>query len=213
MKRTLIVWCAVSVAAVAALAQSTFQNLDFESARLLFTDPPFNRAIAPTNALPDWMAFSGSDQLSAVPYGAGGVFYPVMLSSQTNGGSLGGFFSVVLSGAGSAAGSISQTAQVPLNARSLLFMIGAFYYGPFSVSVDGQNLSFRAMSATPNYTLYGADISTFEGQTTTLAFESLGGITILDDIQFSSEPIPEPGVLALLLLGGGVLLCWRRGFR
>ena len=193
---------AASFLAISARGQSTFQNLDFESAQVLFNDPPSNYHIDATNALPGWEAFSGTTQLDSIPYDVGSTFPPVILYSKGGGGSLEGYFSVVLSGAGSAAGFISQTALVPVDARSLHFIIGTSYYGPFSVSLQGQDLSYTALSVTATNTLYGADVSSFQGETATLGFKSLGGITLLDDIQFSSQPIPEPLSIALLSLSG-----------
>ncbi len=177
--------------------QGTFQNLDFESAQLIYVDPPFNHVIATTNALPGWTAFAGTNQVLTVPYGDQGIYYPVMLFSQTNSGSISGFFSVVLSG-GSSAGSISQTGLVAADAQSLVFKVG-FLDGPFSLSLGGQSLSFVPISLTPKYTLYGADISAFAGQTATLKFTADGVVTF-DDIQFSSSAIPEPSAAALFAL-------------
>jgi hypothetical protein len=55
------------------------------------------------------------------------------------------------------------------------------------------------------------DISAYAGQTGQLLFsvppQSSGGI--LDNIQFSSTPVPEPGTFGLFAMGGA-LLAWRR---
>jgi hypothetical protein len=55
------------------------------------------------------------------------------------------------------------------------------------------------------YLILGADISVFGGQTGELRFSGGG---YFDNIQFSSEPIPEPGALGLLVLGA-LLLGWQ----
>ncbi|MDE3067565.1 MAG: hypothetical protein KGJ60_08435 [Verrucomicrobiota bacterium] len=63
-----------AVAAFGALAhcQGTFQNLDFEAARvILITNGPYYGDIATTNALPGWSAFAGTNQLSAIPFDNG----------------------------------------------------------------------------------------------------------------------------------------------
>ena len=209
---------------LSAVGQGTFGNLGFDSARLIYVDPPNNHTIAATNALPYWAAYSGTDQLNAIPYGLGGVITPVRLYSESTGGggALSGNYSVVLNFGGSAApqpGSISQNGLVPSDAESLLFEVGmGIYSGPLTVSLGGQDLSYIAISNAPNFTLYGATIpSTLVGKIATLTFAAgangASGLAMLDDIQFSSQPIPEPGVLALILLGSGVLLCRRRGFR
>jgi hypothetical protein len=66
-----------------------------------------------------------------------------------------------------------------------------------------------------NYTVWGADISSYAGQTGQLLFTTIADIPfasggLLDNIQFSSIPIPEPGVVGLLGLGGLSFLWHRR---
>jgi hypothetical protein len=107
--------------------------------------------------------------------------------------------------------SISQTGLIPVGTESLLFE--AYRVGPATLSVflGGQNVSYFAMSTTANYTVYGVDISAFAGQTETLNFSAFGPGSVknswtIDDILFSSSPIPEPSLSWLFLLGGGVFL-------
>ena len=101
--------------------------------------------------------------------------------------------------------SIGQTGQIPLNAQSLTYWGGAL-----QVSFDGQPLPFNAISNALNYTIWGVDISAFAGQTGQLLF-SAPGLTwsMLDNIQFSSIPIPEPNTLSLISICV-LFLCWRR---
>jgi hypothetical protein len=134
----------------------------------------------------------------------------------TNGGALDGNYSVLLQGGGTAPyASISQTGFVPVSAESLDFKAERFGVGvgTLQVSLGGQNLSYFALSNGPNYTLYGADISAFAGQTEQLTFSALDdqypNNWAIDDIQFSSEPVPEPTTFALAALGG-LLLGFRR---
>jgi len=221
MKNTLLTLAFIIIWTGLLQAQGTFQNLDFESARIIFDDPPYYKSIATTNALPDWSAFSGTNQLTNIPYGSGGLISPVMLRSQTNGGSLSGNYSVFLGfnsaspQPGNTIGSISQTGRVPADALSLLFEVGTgFYDGPLTISLGGQDLSYIAISNASNYTLYGADISTFAGQTETLTFTAgvNGGLANaeLDNIQFSQVAIPEPSAISLICLSSGVLFYVRK---
>jgi hypothetical protein len=126
-----------------------------------------------------------------------------------------GNFSVSLS-SGTPAASISQTGLVPVGTESLLFEAHADPFQEFlSVSLGGQNLAFSAISTSANYTLYGADIAAFAGQTETLAFSassplSVGSVWTIDNIQFSPSSIPEPSASCLLLLGSGALMYVRR---
>ena len=96
MKKSVACLLASLMGDVLSQGQGSFQNLDFESAQLIYVDPPVNRVIPTTDALPGWTAISNMVQLSAIPYGPAGVVYPVSLYSQTNGGSVSGFFSVRL---------------------------------------------------------------------------------------------------------------------
>ncbi|MDD5139103.1 MAG: PEP-CTERM sorting domain-containing protein [Verrucomicrobiales bacterium] len=73
-------------------------------------------------------------------------------------------------------------------------------------------IPINALSTGPNYTLYGGDISGFAGQTTQMTFSDVGifaNFWNIDNIQFSSSPIPEPSMLALCILGA-LLLGFRR---
>ncbi|MCX6929772.1 MAG: PEP-CTERM sorting domain-containing protein [Verrucomicrobia bacterium] len=102
---------------------------------------------------------------------------------------------------------------MPTYANSLLFKAegGGTWGGPLVVSMGGVELPFSAISAQTNYTLYGADISGFAGQVEQLMFTALPGVNnywTLDDIQFSTQLIPEPSVFGLAALGAG-LVAWR----
>jgi len=130
----------------------------------------------------------------------------------TNGSQLAGNYSVLLQGGETAsAATISQTGLVPASAESLTFLAvgdAPYPYEPdLQVLLGGQDLTFSAISNELNYTLYGANISTFADQMETLSFsapEATSGYNNweIDNIQFSSSPVPEPGTLALAILGG-----------
>jgi hypothetical protein len=202
MKTSITYLSATLIGIVLSHGQGAFQNLDFESARIVFTDP-FNHVIATSNALPAWSAFSGTNQLTSIPYGMGGYVTAVTLVSQTNSGSISGVFSVVLGagdGTAGVGGSVAQTGLMPADTQSLLFRVAnGFFGGPFSVYLGGLELPYVALSSAPNYTLYGADVSPFAGQAKTLIFMAVGNSLVkLDDIQFSSQAIPEPSAAALL---------------
>jgi len=97
--------------------------------------------------------------------------------------------------------SLSQTGLIPLTAQSLQFK--AKFVPPFiSVSLDEQPISSVPLQVTPGYTLFGADVTAFQGQTKELRFTlfspGVGSIFVLDSISFSNQPIPEPSVVCLL---------------
>lgn len=199
--------------------QGTFVNLNFESARVILdpSSPYYPNAINASNALPGWTvtgSFSAPDVLyNDVSLGAAAVSL-----QGTNGvePALQGNYSVLLQGstAGGPAGvSIGQTGQVSLSTESLRFY--GYNVINLQVTFDGQNLPYNAIGTGPNCTIYGADISAYAGQTGELLFSALpNGAALLDNIQFSTSPVPEPTVGVLFLCGAGVFGAnrWRRRF-
>ncbi len=93
---------------------------------------------------------------------------------------------------------------MPTNAASLYFYLSLL--SSLQVSFNGQVIPVIQAGSTANYAIMGANISAFAGQTVELLFSALpnSGNVLLDNIQFSSSPIPEPGTLALAALGGGL---------
>jgi hypothetical protein len=79
--------------------------------------------------------------------------------------------------------------------------------GTTTLSLGGQNINLIPLSSTANYTLFGGDISAFAGQVDELKISANFGATnhfysiYLDDITFSTSPVPEPGTGALLVCG------------
>jgi hypothetical protein len=173
-----------------ARSQGTFQNLDFESARLVF-DPELRT----TNALPGWAAFSGTDQLFTIPYNFF-IGIPTVGLYGSNSSVISGEFSVSLYNDGS----ISQNGLVPADAASLLLKVRNNDSFSLVVSLAGQSLPYIAISNGPNYTLYGADVSGFGGQAVALTLQSAREV-FLDDIEFSPQAIPEPSTLVFCCLG------------
>ena len=106
--------------------------------------------------------------------------------------------------------SLGQSGLVPSSTQSIQF------WGNISgmqITFSGQPLFFNILGTTANYNIYGADISTYAGQTGQLLFTlpPLSGNASLDNIQFSSSSVPEPSALAL---GGlGILLFGFRSWR
>jgi hypothetical protein len=100
--------------------------------------------------------------------------------------------------------SISQTGQIPLNSQSIT------YWGSgVEVFFNGQALSSIPIIVTSNYTVWGADISAYAGQSGELRFTAPWQRSgTLDGIQFSTTPIPEPRIFSMVALGG-LLLAWR----
>jgi len=221
--------CSVAFAAVAVFGQGSFQNLNFESAYGLPGLLPSGggSTVSVTNGVPGWNVFIGTNQQSSMLYnslGAGSSTFSVYdtnftapVNSLTP---LEGNFSVMLD-AGVTGNfiptdvSISQTGLVPVNTQSIFFEAKPGNWN-LLLSLNGQNISFVALLSTANYTLYGGDISAFSGQTTQLEFTAVANPSVdvnlwfLDNIQFSTQAVPEPATWCLLIFGGLCLLFFQR---
>jgi hypothetical protein len=106
---------------------------------------------------------------------------------------------------------------VPSTAQSLEFE--AVTVGTFSVSFAGNELEPIAISSVQGadgmtYTLYGASISAWAGQTGALEFTADFDVHdpyfVLDDISFSPQTVPEPSPLALTGAGALLFALYRR---
>jgi hypothetical protein len=184
-----------------AKAQGTFQNLDFEQGNP--GSVAFAQNVPVATVLPNWFAYYGDVQQTDVGYNVittGATQISLVGGSQFH---IDGNYSVLLQ-PGPSGASISQTGLVPLGSDSLLFEANGS--GPLDVFIGGQNVSFSAVGSGPNYTLYGANISAWTGDSESLTFLAVadgspGGVT-LDDISFSTSVVPEPNPIALTAIGG-----------
>jgi len=196
-----------------------FINLDFESARIIpiVGGPNYPYDIATSNAVPAWTVLIGGNPISQITYNDPALGSTFVTLWATNGAQISGNYSVLLQGGLTASSaSISQTGLVPVSAQSLLFYgAGNSPTTPvIEVSLGGQNLPLMVISNALNYTVYGADISAFAGQIKALTFSALEASNgyndwNIDNIQFSSTPVPEPSGLVLAALGS-LFLGFRR---
>ncbi len=191
-----------------ASAQGTFQNLSFEDGVLVpIPDDPFGR-VQFSAAMPGWTGYLGDNQIDWLLYNflfLSDAGIAIWGPNQPQAGLFHGEFYLVMQNAfpvPTVSPAIAQIGIVPATAQSLRFYLAQ---GDMVVSFNGQALPLSVLGSAPTGNLYGADISAFAGQTGELRFRGVG---YLDHIQFSAEPIPEPGVLGLFALGV-LLLGWQ----
>jgi hypothetical protein len=213
--------------------QETFQNLDFELANPVSAhDPGQPSAVTVASALPDWTLYCGTLQQTEVfqntyslGQAAGDIFGPNYpdAGAPPNGtpGTIDGNYTAVIQ-AGTqnfntfVSTSLEQAGMIPAGDNSLTFKAWAYATTSFSVSFAGNNLPLLNLGTGPNYTLYGADISAYAGQTGLLDFtanaQSAPSLLALDGITFSPNTIPDPNTLALVFLGGVAfgVRAWRK---
>lgn len=231
--------CSCSVVILFSLARTVsaqgFLNLNFEQATVTPASPGYTPSdavdpISAASALPYWTVTEDSTVCTAV-WGS-----PVALDETSvalvygSNSPIQGNYSVQLTAYADApaglyrSSSISQTGTIPLDAQSIQFLLsspsqaGSVPANPI-VTLDGTPISLSVISQSDGVTLMGGNISAFAGDTETLAFlcqASTGGTFPanenyfnLDDIQFSTTPVPEPTTLALSVIGG-LFFTWRR---
>jgi hypothetical protein len=219
---------AVSFAFVRNISGQDFVNLDFEQASINtapsgFTPWDAYDPISAASALPCWTVSEDStictaiwgepvalDETSVALVSAGYTpiqgSYSVQLSAYANAPS--GYFH---------SSSISQTGFIPIGTQSIQFLIsrpsqaGSVQPNPI-VTFNGTPVSLSEISQSGGIITMAGDVSAFAGTTAVLTFlceATQGGafpadenIFNLDDIQFSAQSVPEPGILGWLALGG-----------
>jgi len=226
-----IITCGLLLLGRFGYAQETpFQNLDFEQANPVssHTDPT---VVTAASAFPGWLVYCGSVKQTqayqnnyALNLATGDIFgpnYPSAGPPQTGApGIIDGSYTAVVQGGPQGLGSaivdtsLKQTGTIPAADTSLIFKAWDNGHTGFSVSFAGNSLSLLNLGSGPNYTLWGADISPYAGQTGLLAFTATAqyapSLWELDDITFSTQAVPEPSPLILAGFGGLMFLLRRR---
>lgn len=204
----------------------TFENLNFESARNLGTPPSSSESAA--NAFPFWTVTAPS----AVCYDNYSLSGGSVSIIDTNANSSGLEFSTIqgkyfcllegLNGppffGGMGPTSIAQTGYVPATAKSITFW-GSDHN--LQISFAGNSLTFIPVGTGANYTIYGADISAYAGQTGLLEFDAPAGLSDsyadgagageIDNIQFSSQPVTFPE-LTIVYTNQEIIVSWPATF-
>ena len=181
-------------------SQGTFQNLNFENPIPPLTPGP-NGLVPTANALPGWTAYINDNPRDFVFFSniaLGSPSISVVDSLSPGYQPIQGNYSVFFRSAG-----LGQTGQIPNDASSLFFLREPLSF--FLASFGGQSIPLVEFGASGNNIIMAGDISMFAGQAGELRFVGTG---LFDDMQFSNQPIPEPGTFCLFGLGA-LLLGWR----
>lgn len=221
------------VALVVTRASATpFQNLDFEEA---FTSAGFPGMHFPPSqpgvdvdgpfALPHWTTTNyspGKVIYDTIALDSAAVSVHDVLSNlaQSSQLPLEGDYSVLLQ-AGSSAGqpsrgvSIAQIGDVPLGTMSLRLMHRSVTPHNFlEITVDGVVIPMIVLSNVGGLEMLGGDISSFAGMAAELKIEAridpnppnfTRSWNVIDAIEFSPVPVPEPGAGTLGLVGSALL--------
>jgi hypothetical protein len=204
----LLVSLVLGAAVSTGSSQGTFVNLDFEHPIL----PLLQGQALASRALPGWTSYDAGNPSSWV-YCNDRTLCAAAVTLQGPGSAdskLQGQYSVTVGGAceGGYTAAIGQTGQIPASAQALLFLCD-LYESHLQVTFAGQPISVFTMARAADYRIVAGDISGFAGQTGELRFTALPNDgAMLDDIQFSPVPIPEPTVSDLAALGAAAL-AWR----
>src|ERR1039457_146039 len=214
----LLFFCLPIFCASPSVRAQAFTNLNFESASLV---PAGGFYVQFNQAFPGWTGTVGGVQqtlalsnnayldtsgISIINHGWSNPFAGFGFPNAGSGGLIQGNYTAILQ-AGlygvPADTSLSQTGLVPANVQSLQFeahqeVDGGSPIIPFAVTLGGQTLSLITISNALNYTLYGANISSWAGQTAQLSFTVFAEnphldnqYLYLDAIQFSTQSIPD----------------------
>jgi hypothetical protein len=231
-RNLLLVSLGLFCGALSAPCQGTFQNLGFEAASIVHAPGYPADDFLFGQAFPGWTGYVGGVQQ--------GLTYYNVLTMSTAGFSIldtaynpleqppygglieGSYTAVLMAGAAgvnqTAAATLAQMGLVPTGTESLQFKAQLSPHisrASFAVTLGGQTLSLVPLESGANYTLYGADIHAFAGNTAELDItvntypnQFAAEYLFLDSIEFSAQAIPEPGLLGLSALGA-LLFGWR----
>lgn len=207
----------VLAASVATSADGqAFTNLDFEAAIVAPANPPFG-FLDWNLAAPGWSHSSGADS-GIVYYGGthlGLTQWFLLTDSATQpGGVLSGTYSMrFASGHESNSESapwvnayLSQTGVIPNDAKSLTLLAN----GPLGLSINGTSIPLVSLGG-PSF---AADVSSYSGSAVEIRFTNVSlqifDAVSIDNIGFSTSPVPEPATWILFCMGAVVAPVCRR---
>jgi hypothetical protein len=219
MKRNLALFLLIVGLAGPSFGQGTFANLNFENAIVVVNDPTFG-FLDWNLAAPGWGHSSGSD-LGIVYYrsehlGLTGYYmlYNSISPVYAPGTHLAGQYSLGFSSGYAHSGQgapwqynyLSQTGGIASNIQSFRLLAR----GPFEVFVGGVQIPMQSLGGN----LYAGNISAFAGTTTDFRIVNTATTihtpVVVDNITFSTIPVPEPSIGALAGVGLAAWLLVRK---
>jgi len=215
LTKTIIITIALVFSRADLLLGQGFVNLNFESAKFVVPDPLNPYEVSATNAIPGWIPYYAGNPVSLVLSNtvslSGGWVSVFGTNNDVFVPQIQGNYYIWLAGANYTGNEtpvgIGQTAQIPIKATSFTF----WGYWAGTITFGNQVLSVFQTGSTANYNIYSVDVSSYSGQTGELLFTTLlAGGAVIDNIQFSTTAVPEPGSLALIALGGALFAIRRK---
>jgi hypothetical protein len=226
---------ALSVLATLAASGQAFVNLNFEQANVSGPVDSLGRLPA-TNALPGWQTDVGTSPTSLVYFNTSdldqmtvGIYNslaPVFIPHPV----LGQFTAYLEGDLGSitsGVASIAQTGLIPAAAKTIRFATTSTSDLPglnpsLYLLINGTAAPYYQAQQASGFTTWVADVSSYAGTTSTLKFQMAASYIPssthwifgmgIDNIAFSTEPIPEPSSIALLAFGAVCLAGVRTKF-
>lgn len=196
-------------------AESTFENLGFESVTIVPVPGDQFRRVEFGPAVPGWTGFIGNERQDLILYNNMFLGSPGIALLGTGWNPIEGAFSLMLQAGellNSPDVSVAQFGLIPSGTEALVFRCRGDR-GSLTVAVNGETVPLTVLETHEAYSLYSGDISEFAGQNAELKFTnpSIFGKysnVYLDSITFAT--VPEPSTLGLLGVGIAGLLVWRR---
>lgn len=210
---SLLVGIVLLLVPLGAAGQGSFQNLDFERATIAPTPIGGGTYPAdPAQCFPGWTVGGSGTVVMYNDLSLGAPAISLMGPNFPNYPGytpLQGSYSVLLQYLNIAGGppTLSQSGMIPSDAQSINLLVGD---GDAVVTLNGVTIPLVGLAGGR----WAGDISAFAGTTALLRFSTTTGVPnamerlYFDDIQFSTQQIPEPDVFALSGLGA-LLLAWR----
>jgi hypothetical protein len=215
MKATVTLIFSLFLCSKLALAQGSFQDLDFGAANV--TGYTVGGYIPNSSAFPGWQTVPSEVVYDGISSGL--PFISITDSKNPFGlAPINGVYGADLFAAGNVSASLSQTGNVPAGTESIQLDANQSEHSTFVIMLGGDSITMFPLQNGPDYTVYGGNVSTWAGQNTTLSITELPpsnpayspSLLQLDNITFSPTSVaPEPTPLALMGIGGLLFALYR----